>query len=74
MTDQITVSVDSEIATLYRSASEQDRRKYDLLVNIGLRNAIRSDRSLGDIIREASRTAQQNGLTPEILQSILDEE
>lgn len=73
MTDQITVSVDPEVATAYRSASMRDRRKLDLLVNLRLRDATHSQASLMDIMREISQTAQKRGLTPEILQSILDE-
>ena len=43
MTDQITVSVDPEVASAYRSASENDRRNMDLLVNLRLRDATRRD-------------------------------
>ena len=73
MTDQIIVSVDSDVARLYRSLSDPDRRKLDLLVNLRLREATKSPKSLRDIMREMSRDAQRRGLTPERLQSILDE-
>ena len=73
MTDQIIVSVDSDVARLYRSVSDRDRRKLDLLVNLRLREATESPKSLRDIMREMSRDAQRRGLTPESLQSILDE-
>ena len=72
--NQITVSVDPDVASAYRSASDEDRRKLDLLVNLQLRDATRSKTSLKDIMLEISRNAQQRGLTPEILQSILDEQ
>jgi hypothetical protein len=72
--DQITISVDSEVADAYRAASDEDRRKLDLLVNLRLRDATRSKSSLKDVMREISRNAQQRGLTPEILESILDEQ
>ena len=72
--DQITVSVDPDVASAYRSASAEDRRKLDLLVNLRLRDATRSDTSLREIMREISRNAQQRGLTPEMLQSILNEQ
>ena len=74
MADQITVAVDPEVAEVYRSASDGERRKLDLLVNLRLREATESGRSLHAIMREISRDAQRRGLTPEILQSILDEE
>ena len=72
--DQITVSVDSEMAELYRSASATDRRKLDLLVNLRLHDAARPGRTLQKIMHEVSRNAQTRGLTPNVLQSILDEE
>ncbi len=72
-TEPITVSVDADVASAYRSASEQDRRKLDLLVNLRLRDATASRESLEDVAREISRRAQERGLTPEILASILDE-
>ena len=74
MTEQITVSVDSDVANRYRSASNKERRKLDLLINLRLRDVTESEKSLRDTMLEISRNARQRGLTPEILQSILDEE
>ena len=70
MAEQITVSVDSDVAKLYRSASDDERRKLDLLVNLRLRDATGSGKSLRDIMLEISRNAARRGLTPEILQSM----
>lgn len=74
MTEQITVSVDSKVANAYRVASDSERRKLDLLVNLRLREATGTRRSLQEVMEELSRNARQRGLTPEILRSILDEE
>ena len=74
MADQITVVVDPDVADAYRSVSDDERRKLDLLVNLRLREAMEPGRSLHTILREISRDAQRRGMTPEILQSILDEE
>ena len=76
MREQITISVDADLAEIYRSASESERRKLDLLINIRLRNILesKSRRPLQEIMDDISRKAQKRGLTPEILQSILDEE
>ena len=74
MAEQMTVSVDSEVAKLYRSASDHDRRKLDLLVNLRLRDATESGKSLRDTMLEISRNARRRGLTPDILQSILADE
>ena len=73
MTEQITVLVDPEVAEFYRSASDAERRKLDLLVSLRLRDAAVGGRPLGEIMEEISINAQRKGLTPEILQSILDE-
>ncbi len=74
MPEQITVSVDPDVAKLYRSASDNERRKLDLLVNLCLRDATESGKSLRDTMLEISRNAQRRGLTPDILQSILADE
>lgn len=71
--EQITVSVDTDVADSYRSASTSDRRKLDVLVNLRLREATESRRSLQQAMREVSQNAQRSGLTPEILKSILDD-
>lgn len=74
MAAQITVSVDTDVADAYRSASTSDRRKLDLLINLRLREATESRKSLQEIMREISRNARRRGLRPEILQSLLDDE
>jgi len=37
------------------------------------KDALTADGSLSDLMRDISRKAQERGLTPEILESILDE-
>ena len=76
MREKITISVDEDLAQIYRSASDSERRKLDLLINMRLRNILKtkSRRPLQEIMDDISRKAQKRGLTPEILQSILDEE
>ena len=73
MTDWITVSVDSDVAAIYCTASESERSKLDLLVDLRLRQVATQGQSLRDIMDEISRNSQQRGLTPEILESILNE-
>jgi hypothetical protein len=73
-TEEITIHVDAEAANAYRSASEENRRKLDLLLSLRLTEATRSSRSLKEVMREISWKAQERGLTPEILESILDEQ
>lgn len=71
--DRITVSVDADVAQAYRAVSDRDRRKLDLLVNLRLRDATRSSRSLREVMEEISRNALQRGVTPDILESLIDE-
>ena len=71
--EQITVSVDPIVATAYRGASDVERRKLDLLVNLRLLDAMRSDESLEEIMQHVSENAQRRGLTPTILDSLIDE-
>jgi len=72
-TEEITIRVDSEAARAYRAASEQERRKLDLLLDLRLRDALQPAGSLQDLMHELSRKAQDRGLTLEILESILHE-
>jgi hypothetical protein len=55
------------------AASQSERQKLDLLVSLHLREVTRSTQSLREIAAEVSKKAQQRGLTPEILKTILDE-
>lgn len=74
MTGQITVSVDPDVAAVYRSASERERRRFNLLVNLCLRDATGPRRGLQETMSDISRNARSRGLNPEILQAILDDE
>lgn len=71
LTEEITIRVDVDAAKAYREASEQDRRKLDLLLSLRLHDALQSNRSLKEVIDDISAKAQERGLTPEILESIL---
>ncbi|MEF8797234.1 MAG: hypothetical protein V5A22_05140 [Salinivenus sp.] len=73
-TDQITIRVDAEAAKAYRAASEEERRKIDSLLNLKLRSATRSQVSLKRYMDEISKRAEERGLTPDILESLLDDE
>lgn len=73
-TDQITISVDADAASAYRAASEEDRRKLDLVLSLRLTEAAKSSRPLKDVVRQIRRKAEERGLTPEILESLLDEQ
>lgn len=70
-TEEITIRVDTDAARAYRATSDQERRKLDLLLNLRLHDALDSVGSLKDTMLAISRKAQERGLTPEILESIL---
>jgi hypothetical protein len=72
-TEEITIRVHPQAAEAYRAASEEQRRKLDLLLSLRLEDALQPGGSLEDLMRDISRKAQQRGLTPEILESILRE-
>ena len=71
---EITIHVKPGAADAYHSASEEERRKLDLLLSLKLSEATESRRSLKDVMREISRNARKRGLTPETLESLLDDE
>jgi hypothetical protein len=73
-TQEITIRVDPIAAAVYLTASEQDRRKLDALLSLRLSETAMRSRPLQEIIRDASREAQESGMTPEILQEILNGE
>jgi hypothetical protein len=70
-TETITVHVTPQAATAYRAASEEDRRKLDLLVSLQLTEFSQSNDSLAAVIDAMSQEAAAAGLTPEVLDSIL---
>ncbi|MBI1297100.1 hypothetical protein GC175_19300 [bacterium] len=72
-TQEITIRVTTEAARVYQTASEQDRRKLDLLLSLQLMETSQPAHSLRQLMEEASEEAQARGLTPEILAEILDE-
>lgn len=72
-TEEITIRVDLDAARAYRAAPEEERRKLDVLLALRLNDALRANGSLQDMMGAISRKAQERGLTPEILESILHE-
>lgn len=73
-TKTITIRVNAEVARIFEAASEEQRRKLEALISLKLGDATRHKRPLEEVMSDISRNAQARGLTPEILNSILDEE
>ena len=53
--------------------ADQQRLKAEMIANLGLDKVPDRSRSLEEVMDELGRQAEESGLTPEILQSILDE-
>ena len=74
-TEMISIEVDAETAQEFASADVERRRKLGMLLGLELRAMLkRPQRKLLEIMDDMGRQAQANGLTPEILQSILDDD
>lgn len=73
-TKAITIRVSPEAASAYETAPAEQRRKLDALLSLKLAEVTRAKRPLEVIMSELSRKAQARGLTPEILESILNEQ
>ncbi|HLQ46775.1 MAG TPA: hypothetical protein VK137_18670 [Planctomycetaceae bacterium] len=70
----ILVNVDDEVAKAFSTAPEEERKEYESIIDNQLRGAIQQRKlSLVEMMRRMSRTAKANGMTPEILESILNE-
>lgn len=70
-TEEITIRVDSDAARAYRATPEQERRKLDLLLSLRLHDVLDANGSLEAVMRDISHKAQERGLAPETLESIL---
>jgi hypothetical protein len=71
---EITIAVDPETAAAFAKASPEQQRKLRLLLNLRLRElTVRPSRPLSQIMDEIGEEAARNGMTPEILESILNE-
>ncbi len=69
----LNIEVESEVANLYKKMNPTQQKKIHLLLGIWLKEAITNQTSLEDIMEKCSQEAQANGLTPEILESLLQE-
>jgi hypothetical protein len=71
----ITIEVDAETAQAFSQASAADRRKLELLLNLHLRElTTRETRSLTGVLDDIGTQAEARGLTPAILESLLQDQ
>ena len=57
-TQEITIRVTPEAASVYQSASDEERRKLDVLLSLRLSEVRQPPRPIQEIMRDASREAQ----------------
>ncbi|HKI33679.1 MAG TPA: hypothetical protein VKA46_17630 [Gemmataceae bacterium] len=74
-TATISLEVDADSARAFAAASAEDRRRLQLLLNLRLRElTAQPARPLKEVMDEIGRHAEANGLTAEILESLLRDE
>ena len=74
METTITVPVDEEVAALYRQASPELQKKMQLLLSLWVREWVQNPRSLTMVMDEIAQKAAERGLTPQVLENLLDDE
>lgn len=75
VTETITLEIDSEAAQAFKSVSADERGKLQVLLGIWLKEYARADSiSLRETMTEIGKKALGRGLTPDVLESILEEE
>jgi hypothetical protein len=70
----ITIPLDESAAAAYRTASAEDQRKIQLLFRVLLREyTAPSNLSLRELMDDIGTKAEAQGLTPAILEQLLDD-
>jgi len=70
----IQIRVSEKIAERFAAASQEERYKIEALLSLQLGDLIDPGRSLEETMDSMSKYAQAQGLTPEMLESILNDE
>ncbi|MEA5620761.1 hypothetical protein VB711_23405 [Cronbergia sp. UHCC 0137] len=75
ISEEITIKVSPKVAQAYQKATEHKKQSLATLVSVFLREDINEEVDfLGKLMNEISDKAVSRGLTPEILETILNEE
>ena len=73
-TTSISIEVDEDSARAFSRASAEEQRKLQLLLALRLRELTAAPpRPLKDVMDETGAHAEARGLTPELLESLLDD-
>jgi len=70
----INIPLEAKVAEIYNAASTEEQQKLHVLVSLWLREMSDSDESLTTIMDRISERAAARGLTPEILESLLNDD
>lgn len=71
----VTLQLDAEAVDVFQTVSEVDKEKLQFLVSSLFKEyKVSNQNTLKKTMDEINKKAQERGLTPEILSSILDEE
>jgi hypothetical protein len=73
-TATVNIQLDAEAARIYQQASKEEKRKMQILLSLWLREFGKPSKSLRSLMNEISDKAQARGLTPEILEALLNDE
>ena len=73
-TRMIRIRVSTEAAQAYEKANKSDQCKLNAMLSLKLSEVGRAKRPLEVVMSEISRKAQERGMTPETLESILNEQ
>lgn len=74
-TATISLQVDDRTARAFAAASDEQRRKLELLLRLRLKELVETPgRSLENLMDQISRHAAEAGLTPEILESLVNDD
>ncbi|MBE9561595.1 MAG: hypothetical protein IMF12_01850 [Proteobacteria bacterium] len=69
----IKIPVNPNVAQIYTTASMKNKQKIQILMNLLLQEFANSPKPLNQLMDEISDNAQTCGLTPEILESMLND-
>jgi len=73
-TETVNLQLDSEAARVFKTATPEEQKKMEVLLSLWLKEISATERlSLKEVMDDIGRTAQERGLTPEILESLLNE-
>jgi|JFJP01.1.fsa_nt_gi hypothetical protein len=71
--ETISIEVEPEIARAYRAFKPQSQQQFQALMTSILKRSLEEE-SLEDIVADLRDEAEANGLTPEILEKLLEDE